>query len=165
MQRAIYAEFVERLAERTRLIRPGMPFDPASHIGPQASARQLSKTLDYIEIGKREGARLVVGGGRPADPTLVNGYFVEPTIFADVDNRSRLAQEEIFGPVLAVIPFDTEEEVVRAGQRHALRTRGRTMDAGTSSAAIVSHRPYRRASCRSTHSARCTGCCPTAASR
>ena len=114
VQRAIYAEFVERLAERTRLIRPGMPFDPASHIGPQASARQLSKTLDYIEIGKREGARLVVGGGRPANPTLVNGYFVEPTIFADVDNRSRLAQEEIFGPVLAVIPFDTEEEVVRA---------------------------------------------------
>ena len=114
VQRAVYDEFVERIAERARLIRPGMPFDPDSHIGPQASQNQLNKTLDYIEIGKQEGSRLVVGGGRPDDPKLAKGYFVEPTIFAEVDNRSRLAQEEIFGPVLAVIPFDTEEEVVRA---------------------------------------------------
>jgi acyl-CoA reductase-like NAD-dependent aldehyde dehydrogenase len=114
VQRGIYADFLERLAERTRLIRPGMPTDPAAHIGPQASETQLRKTLDYIEIGKQEGARLVVGGGRPGNPALAHGYFVEPTIFAEVDNRSRLAQDEIFGPVLAVIPFDTEEEVVRA---------------------------------------------------
>ena len=114
VQRSIYPEFVERLGERTRRIRVGMPFDPDSHIGPQASQEQLDKTLGYIAIATHEGARLVVGGGRPAEPALGRGDFVEPTIFADVENRSRLAQEEVFGPVLAVIPFDTEEEVVAA---------------------------------------------------
>jgi (Z)-2-((N-methylformamido)methylene)-5-hydroxybutyrolactone dehydrogenase len=114
VQRSIYGEFVERLSERTRRIRVGMPFDPRSHIGPQASQKQLEKTLRYVELGKSEGARLVTGGRRPSDPVLARGYFVEPTLFADVDNRSRLAQEEIFGPVLVVIPFDTEQEVVEA---------------------------------------------------
>jgi (Z)-2-((N-methylformamido)methylene)-5-hydroxybutyrolactone dehydrogenase len=114
VQRSIYGEFVERLSERTRRIRVGMPFDPRTHIGPQASQKQLEKTLRYVELGKSEGARLVTGGRRPSDPVLARGYFVEPTLFADVDNRSRLAQEEIFGPVLVVIPFDTEQEVVEA---------------------------------------------------
>jgi (Z)-2-((N-methylformamido)methylene)-5-hydroxybutyrolactone dehydrogenase len=114
VQRGIYHDFVERLVERAQRIRPGLPFDPASHIGPQTTAAQLDKTLSYIDIGQQEGARLVLGGGRPSDPALGAGYFVEPTIFTDVDNRSRLAQDEIFGPVLSVIAFDTEEEVVRA---------------------------------------------------
>lgn len=111
VQRSIYPAFVDRLAERARRIRVGMPLDPSTQIGPQASAEQLEKTQRYIKLGKDEGARLVVGGGRPEG--FSRGYFVQPTIFADVDNCSRLAQEEIFGPVLAAIPFDTEEEAVR----------------------------------------------------
>ena len=87
------------------------PLDKKTHIGPQTSAEQLAKTESYIALGKKEGARLIAGGGRPKG--FERGYYIEPTVFADVDNRSRLAQEEIFGPVLAAIPFDTEEEVVR----------------------------------------------------
>jgi acyl-CoA reductase-like NAD-dependent aldehyde dehydrogenase len=111
VQRPIYETFLNRIAERARRIRIGMPLDRATHIGPQTSADQLAKTQNYIAIGKQEGARLVTGGKRPEG--FDRGYFVEPTVFADVDNRSRLAQEEIFGPVVAVMPFDTEEEVVR----------------------------------------------------
>ena len=114
VQRSIYEEFLGRLTERTNRIRVGLPQDPKSHIGPQSSERQMQKTLEYIDIGMREGARLVAGGARLTDPPLADGYFVQPTVFADVDNASRLAQEEIFGPVLAVIPFETEEEVVEA---------------------------------------------------
>jgi aldehyde dehydrogenase (NAD+) len=98
------------LVQRAGRIRVGLPLDDRTHIGPQTSAEQLDKTKRYIEIGKDEGYRLLLGGGRPAG--FDRGYFIEPTIFGEVDNRSRLAQEEIFGPVLAVIPFDTEAEVV-----------------------------------------------------
>ena len=110
VQRPLYDSFLDKIAARARRIRVGMPLDRATHIGPQTSAEQLAKTERYIAIGKEEGARLVSGGGRPKG--FARGYFVEPTVFADVDNRSRLAQEEIFGPVLAVMPFDTEEEVI-----------------------------------------------------
>lgn len=110
VQRKIYPQFLDRIAARAGRIRVGMPLDPKTHIGPQTSAEQLAKTQSYIELGKEAGARLVTGGGRPAG--FDRGYFIEPTVFADVDNRSRLAQEEIFGPVLAVIPFDSEEEAV-----------------------------------------------------
>ncbi|HEX3487545.1 MAG TPA: aldehyde dehydrogenase [Micropepsaceae bacterium] len=111
VQRPLYESFLAKLAERAQRIRIGMPLDKATHIGPQTSADQLAKTQSYIDIGKQEGARLVTGGARPKG--FERGYFIEPTVFADVDNRSRLAQEEIFGPVIAVMPFDTEEEVVR----------------------------------------------------
>ena len=111
VQRPLYQTFLDRIAERARRIRVGMPLDKATHIGPQTSADQLAKTERYIALGKEEGARLVTGGARPKG--FDKGYFVEPTVFADVNNRSRLAQEEIFGPVLAVMPFDTEEEAIR----------------------------------------------------
>ena len=110
VQRSIYSEFVEKVAERSRRIRIGAPLDKKTHIGPQTSAEQLAKTESYIALGRQEGARLIAGGGRPKG--FDRGYYIEPTVFADVDNRSRLAQEEIFGPVLAAIPFDTEEEVL-----------------------------------------------------
>jgi aldehyde dehydrogenase (NAD+) len=110
VQRGIYERFVQRVAERTAAIRVGMPLDPKTHIGPQTSAEQLQKTMRYIEIAKGEGARLVQGGARPGH--LPKGYFVQPTLFADVDNSSRLAQEEVFGPVLAAIPFDNESEAI-----------------------------------------------------
>jgi (Z)-2-((N-methylformamido)methylene)-5-hydroxybutyrolactone dehydrogenase len=114
VHRSIYEGVVRELAERTRRIRVGLPTDPATHIGPQSSQQQLAKTLSYVSVGAAEGARLVTGGQRLTGEPLRDGYFVEPALFADVDNRSRLAQEEIFGPVLATIPFDTEEEVVAA---------------------------------------------------
>jgi aldehyde dehydrogenase (NAD+) len=110
VQRPVYDSFVEEMARRARRIRVGMPLDPSTHIGPHTSREQLEKSRFYIATGKEEGARLVAGGGRPAQ--FSRGFFIEPTVFADVDNQSRLAQEEIFGPVLAIIPFDTEEEVV-----------------------------------------------------
>jgi aldehyde dehydrogenase (NAD+) len=110
VQRSIYDAFLERFTKRARQIRVGMPLDKRTHIGPQTFAEQLAKTRRYIEIGQEEGARLVVGGQSPEG--FSKGYFIEPTIFTDVDNRSRLAQEEIFGPVAAVMPFDTEEEAI-----------------------------------------------------
>jgi aldehyde dehydrogenase (NAD+) len=110
IERPVYEDFVARMAERVSRIRVGMPLDEKTHIGPQTSAEQLAKTESYIRLGHEEGARLVTGGKRPA--AFPKGYFIEPTLFADVDNRSRLAQEEVFGPVVAAIPFDTEEEVV-----------------------------------------------------
>jgi aldehyde dehydrogenase (NAD+) len=111
VQRSIYEEFVDKVAARSRRIRIGAPLDKKTHIGPQTSAEQLAKTESYIALGRQEGARLIAGGGRPKG--FDRGYYIEPTVFADVDNRSRLAQEEIFGPVLATIPFDTEEKVLR----------------------------------------------------
>jgi aldehyde dehydrogenase (NAD+) len=110
VQRAVYDVVVDMLVQRAGRIRVGMPLDPTTHIGPQTSAVQLDKTNRYIQLGKDEGYRLLLGGKRPAG--FERGYFVEPTIFGEVDNRSRLAQEEIFGPVLSVIPFDSEAEAV-----------------------------------------------------
>ena len=89
----------------------GDPFDAKTRLGPLASAQQRETVLGYIEKGKSEGAELVAGGSRPA--ALAKGYYVEPTIFANVDNRMTIAQEEIFGPVLSVIPYDSEDEAVR----------------------------------------------------
>ena len=89
----------------------GDPFDAATRLGPLASAGQRDTVLGYIEKGKAEGAQVAAGGGRPS--RLAKGYYVEPTVFANVDNEMVIAQEEIFGPVLAVIPYDTEDEAVR----------------------------------------------------
>lgn len=110
VQRPAYDAFAAALAERAARIRVGPPFDPRTHIGPQTSAEQRDKTETYIGLGRECGARLLVGGGRPAG--FPRGYYVEPTVFADADNRSRLAQEEIFGPVTAVMPFEDEEEAI-----------------------------------------------------
>ena len=89
------------------------------------SAAQRESVLGYIAKGRAEGARLVAGGGRPA--ALPTGFYVEPTIFADVDNAMTIAQEEIFGPVLAIVPYDTEDDAVRHRQRLALRPGGRRL--------------------------------------
>lgn len=110
VERPIYERFATAIAERAGRIRVGMPFDERTHIGPHTSADQLKKTLDYVALGLEGGARLMTGGGRPDG--FSRGYFVEPTVFADVDNRSRLAQEEVFGPVLSVMPFEDEEEAI-----------------------------------------------------
>lgn len=109
VQKGIKERFLSRLAERTAGISLGDPLDPATQMGPLVSAVQLDKVLGYIATAKAEGARLVCGGGRAA---LNTGYFVQPTVFADVTDGMTLAREEVFGPVMAVLDFDTEEEVV-----------------------------------------------------
>ncbi len=114
VQDTIYEDVLERISARVRDLRVDLPERPSTEVGPQTSAEQLEKTLSYISLGQQEGARLVAGGARPSNPELSEGYFVEPTVFADVDNRWRLAQEEIFGPVLSVIPFSDEDAAVAA---------------------------------------------------
>jgi acyl-CoA reductase-like NAD-dependent aldehyde dehydrogenase len=111
VQASIYDEFVEKLAAKARTIRIGNPSDPTVQLGPVVSARQQQRVLRYIQIGLEEdGARLVAGGRVPPDPALAKGYFVEPTVFADVTPRMRIFQEEVFGPFVSVTKFDTEAE-------------------------------------------------------
>ena len=117
VQSSIYEKVVEELGRRAERVRIGAPLNEHTQMGPQATAQQLEKTLRYIQIGRDEGARLVAGGQAPSaaqrlDPDGEGGYFVQPTVFADVKQSMRIAQEEIFGPVCAVIPFKTEEEAV-----------------------------------------------------
>jgi len=109
--RGRYDEVVEALAEAVRATTVGDPSDPSVLVGPLVAERQRDRVLSYIDKGTSEGAKLAVGGGRPSD--LDKGWFVEPTLFVDVDNAMTIAQEEIFGPVLAVIPYSDEAEAVR----------------------------------------------------
>lgn len=113
VQRSIYDVFVEKLVAKTRAIRIGDPFDPATQMGPVISERQRSRVLDYVAIGQQEGARLVAGGRIPEKLGNGGGYFIEPTVFADVRPGMRIAQEEVFGPFTVLIPFDDEAEAVR----------------------------------------------------
>jgi aldehyde dehydrogenase (NAD+) len=108
VQDSVYDEFLELVVARARKLRIGDTQDASTSLGPVISQAQMDKILDYVELGKQEGAVLATGGRRAAD----TGYFIEPTIFADVDNSMRIAQEEIFGPVLGVIRFGTDEQAV-----------------------------------------------------
>lgn len=108
--RARHDEAVELAKAQLAKLTLGDPFDKNTRLGPLASAGQRDSVLSFIEQGKKEGATLVAGGGRPAE--LAKGFFVEPTIFANVDNKMTIAQEEIFGPVLVIIPYDTEAEAI-----------------------------------------------------
>ena len=110
--RTIYDDVVEAVATTVAATPIGDPFDPATIYGPSASAAQRDRVADYIRIGIEEGARVATGGiGMPDG--IDRGFYLKPTVFADVDNRMRIAQEEIFGPVLVVIPFDDEDDAVR----------------------------------------------------
>ena len=104
-------EVVYAYTSAIKQVRVGDPFEGSTQMGPLAMARQLVRVQGYIEAGKRDGAKLVLGGGRPAG--FRSGYFIEPTVFTDVDSHMRIAQEEIFGPVVSVIPYDTLDEAVR----------------------------------------------------
>jgi betaine-aldehyde dehydrogenase len=106
-----YDEVAAALVEAVRALPVGDPMDPNNQVGPLVAARQRDRVLGYIAIGKKEGARVACGGG--AAPGLSRGYYVEPTVFVGVDNRMRIAQEEIFGPVLSVIPYDDERDALR----------------------------------------------------
>jgi aldehyde dehydrogenase (NAD+) len=106
----VYDDLVDALASEFGLLRVGDPFQPDVTLGPVAMERQLNRVRDYISVGLAEGAKLVTGGSRPEG--LERGYFIEPTVFASVENSFRIAQEEIFGPVLAVIRADDEQHAV-----------------------------------------------------
>ncbi len=108
--RSRHDEAVDLAKTQLAKLALGDPFDKNTRLGPLASAGQRDSVLEFIEQGKKEGATLVAGGGRPAEPA--KGFYVEPTIFANVDNTMTIAQEEIFGPVLVIIPYDTEAEAV-----------------------------------------------------
>jgi (Z)-2-((N-methylformamido)methylene)-5-hydroxybutyrolactone dehydrogenase len=112
VERPVYEQVAAEFARRAAKVRVGKPLDEATHMGPQSSRQQLDKTMSYIGYGRDEGARLIAGGNRIDREGLRGGYFVEPTVFADVANDMRIAREEIFGPVATLIPFDGEEEAV-----------------------------------------------------
>jgi len=113
VQRPVYEEFVERFSRRTAALQVGQPLDERTEIGPLISAGQRQRSLDYITLGQQEGAQLVTGGAVPAIPGNESGYFLQPAILTHVNNSTRFSQEEIFGPVVGIIAFDTEEEAVR----------------------------------------------------
>ncbi|KRB80666.1 betaine-aldehyde dehydrogenase [Sphingomonas sp. Root710] len=112
VQRSIQEEFVERMSAFAKGLKVGDPLDADTKLGPLISERQLSRVLEYVGIGSSEGADIATGGNRLSG-ALGKGYFVEPTVFDNVSNTMRIAQEEIFGPVVSVIPFDDGEEALR----------------------------------------------------
>jgi (Z)-2-((N-methylformamido)methylene)-5-hydroxybutyrolactone dehydrogenase len=114
-QESIHDQFLESLIAFARTARMGDPMARETQIGPITNKPQLAKVLDYIDVAKAEGATPVLGGGRASRPECGDGWFVEPTIFTGVTNRMRIAQEEVFGPVLSVIPFKDEDEAVAVG--------------------------------------------------
>ena len=109
LHRDVHDEVLERIVSSSRELRLGPGFDPSTDMGPVVSAEQLDRIQRYVAIGREEGAQLVLGGDRHGDA----GYFHEPTIFAGVRNDMRIAQEEVFGPVMSVLPFDSEDEAYR----------------------------------------------------
>src|SRR3954451_17232473 len=111
----VYDTFLEQFVARAKALRVGDGLDPATQVGPSVSQGQLETVMKYVEIGKDEGARLMCGGRRPSGSVYTKGYFFEPTIFADVSPSMRIAQEEIFGPVVSVIPCRSFEEAVAIG--------------------------------------------------
>jgi betaine-aldehyde dehydrogenase len=109
---AIYGAVLERVKERVRAFKPGIATDPATTMGALVSQAQLERVLGHIDSARKEGARLLSGGSRPTDPALAKGYFVEPTVFVDVAPTMRLAREEVFGPVLAVLKWSDEARML-----------------------------------------------------
>jgi aldehyde dehydrogenase (NAD+) len=113
IQRPIYEKFVDAFVAFTKTARMGDPLDTATQVGPITTQPQYKKVLEYIEVAKREGARCVLGGAAAKRPECGEGWFIEPTVFTDVKPEMKIAREEVFGPVLAVIPFDDEEDAIR----------------------------------------------------
>jgi aldehyde dehydrogenase (NAD+) len=115
VEQRVYDEFVERVAHFGKALRVGNGLDPDTQIGPLVSEQQLDRVMGYLSLGRQEGARAVAGGARLTEGLLAQGYFVPPTVFADVRDDMRIAKEEIFGPVLSAIPFqDVDELITRA---------------------------------------------------
>jgi betaine-aldehyde dehydrogenase len=111
LHESVHDEVLAGVIEKVKAYKPGVPTNPATTMGAIVSKTQLDKIMSYIELGKKEGARLVVGGKRPESPDLQSGFFVEPTIFADVNMHMRIAREEIFGPVLSILKWNDEDQL------------------------------------------------------
>jgi len=112
VQKSIHDEFAEKLIAFAKTARMGDPMSLDTQVGPVTTQPQYEKVLSYIDVGREDGAECVLGGGKAERPECGDGWFVEPTIFMGVNNRMRIAQEEVFGPVLSIIPFEDEEEAV-----------------------------------------------------
>jgi acyl-CoA reductase-like NAD-dependent aldehyde dehydrogenase len=112
VHRSLHEEIVSRLAEAIPRLVVGIGDDQRTHVGPMITREHQERVLEYIEIGKQEGAQVAAQGTTPSDPALQGGYYVPPTMFTGVHTSMRIAQEEIFGPVICVIPFDTEDEAL-----------------------------------------------------
>ncbi|MEE9265281.1 MAG: aldehyde dehydrogenase family protein, partial [Gammaproteobacteria bacterium] len=115
VQESIHNEFVDKLVDFAKTARMGNPMDYDTQVGPITNLMQYEKVLSYIDIAKSEGVETVLGGSKATRPECGDGWFVEPTVFTGVKNSMRIAQEEVFGPVLAVIPFRDEEEALEIG--------------------------------------------------
>ena len=112
VHKSLKDDFVKHLIEKAKKIPVGLPWIETNEIGPIVSKRQFDKVMEYIETGKKEGAKLVLGGDNPKDPELKNGFFINPTIFTDVKPNMTIAKEEIFGPVISVLTWETYEELI-----------------------------------------------------
>jgi len=115
VQASIHDRFVDRLLALAKTAKIGDPMNPGTQVGPITNKPQLEKVLKYIDIAKSEGAQTLIGGKRPSLPECGDGWFVEPTIFGGVNNSMRIAQEEVFGPVLSIIPFKDEDDAIAIG--------------------------------------------------
>jgi acyl-CoA reductase-like NAD-dependent aldehyde dehydrogenase len=112
VQEGVYQEFATKLAARAQHLKVGNGLDENMEMGPQINRQQIETTEQYVEVGKTQGAKLALGGKRPAGPAHQHGWFFEPTIFSDVDSTMRIAQEEIFGPVVSLIPCDSFDQAI-----------------------------------------------------
>ena len=133
VQRPVYDEFVRRVADYAKQLKVGVSLDPATELGPLVSAEQLDRVTGYLALGQEQGARTAAGGARLTEGALAQGYFVAPTVFADVDDSMRIAREEIFGPVISALPFDDIDEAIRRGNdtRYGLGSGVWTRDVNT----------------------------------
>src|SRR6185436_16087187 len=138
LPRSRYAEGVEIATQAFKHFKFGDPMNPAHLMGPLISERQRERVLGYIAKAKQEGAKLAAGGGVPSH--LPKGFFVEPTLFVDVDPGSTLAQEEVFGPVLAVIPFEDDDDAVRIANDSIYGLSGAVTSASEERALAVANR-------------------------
>ena len=117
VEKKIYDEFVGRVADFSKTLRVGDGIDPQTQVGPLVSQEQLTRVTNYLNIGRQEGVRPLAGGDRLTEGAMAKGFFVPPTVFADVRDDMRIAQEEIFGPVISAIPFTDIEEVIQRGNQ------------------------------------------------
>ncbi len=138
LPRSRYDEGVELITAGMAAVPYGDPSSDAVVMGPVVSAKQRDRVLGYIEKGQEEGAKLVFGGGRPDQ--LPKGYFVEPTLFVDVDNSMTIAQEEIFGPVLCVIPYEDDDDAVRIANESNYGLSGGVVSASEERATAIARR-------------------------